>query len=142
MAFRRDAYQRMGGFQEKYSRWIAEDYEFTSRFTLLPDVVVAANLAPSWGYRRHDMNYSKTSWKNIDGEANILQEHLDLNLVPDQFVAKVKQRITLTRENAFDDACWKKDLTGIKQTWLRLPQASKTLKRTAKWLLKAFYAPR
>jgi len=131
MAFKRNAYIEMGGFIAKYSRWIAEDFEFTLRFAHQSNIVVGdSNI--SWGYRRHVNNYSKTSWKNIYGEANILQEHLDVGLIRSDYFLDITGKIQKKLTHAFDDAYLKKDKNGVQLLWFALPQESKNFKRLAK----------
>ncbi len=104
IAFRREAYQRMGGFLPKYSRWIGEDTEFIRRFLLMPDIVVAGDSQTTWGYRRHANNYSKIQWENILSKATILQEHLSIGLIPARYRADIEVEIKRARLRALDHA--------------------------------------
>lgn len=132
MAFKRNIYIESGGFIAKYSRWIAEDFEFTLRFAHWSNIVVVGDGNISWGYRRHENNYSKTSWKNIYGEAKILQEHIDVGLIRSDYLLAIKEKIQKKLTQAFDDAYWKKDKNGVQLLWSALPQESKNFKRLAK----------
>ena len=133
--FRRDSYLRMGGFLDKYSRWIGEDSEFTRRFASLKDCVFVGDTQPTWGYRRHDSNYSAVQWKNIKAKADILDEHLRLGVVPPSCIeATVSERDT-TRGIAFDQACWEKARGDIADLYSELPPAQRTAKRRAKLAL-------
>ena len=135
MMFRRDSYERMGGFLEKYSRWIGEDSEFTRRFSSLERCVFVGDTQPSWGYRRHSTNYSAVQWKNIKAKADILDEHLRLGVVPPSYVeATVAERDT-TRGSAFDQACWEKAGGDIATLYSELPATQRTAKRRTKVLM-------
>jgi glycosyltransferase involved in cell wall biosynthesis len=129
IVFRRDAYSRMGGFLTKYSRWIAEDAEFVRRFLLLPGVVVVGDTAQTWGYRRHHSNYSRTKWKNILGCARILQEHLDLGLVPPPLQNEALHKIDHYLARAFDTAWWEQCPEGVTEIYRKLTPRQRTLKR-------------
>ncbi|MCR9186204.1 MAG: glycosyltransferase family 2 protein [Halieaceae bacterium] len=133
--FRRESYQRMGGFLEKYSRWIGEDSEFTRRFASLDDCVFVGDTQPTWGYRRHSSNYSAVQWKNIKAKADILEEHLRLGVVPPSYVGATCAERDATRGAAFDQACWEKASGHVADLFLELPPAQRTAKRRAKALL-------
>ena len=136
LAFRLDAYRRMGGFLPKYSRWIGEDSEFIRRFLALPDIVVAGDMAQTWGYRRHGGNTSATRWKNFHCKALVLQEHLDLAVVPTAHADEVRAEVRRALGEAFDIAFWDRSRRGTLELYGKLPLAEKTLKRR----LKAVFA--
>ncbi len=121
IAFRRDAYERMGGFLPKYSRWIGEDAEFIRRFLLVPDIVVAGDSQTTWGYRRHDNNYSKNQWENILSKATILQEHMDLGLVPERYHADITVEIKRARLRALDHAFQSGNFEAVGALYRQLP---------------------
>jgi glycosyltransferase involved in cell wall biosynthesis len=135
MVFTRESYERMGGFLEKYSRWIGEDSEFTRRFASLDDCVFVGDTQPTWGYRRHSSNYSAVQWKNIKAKADILEEHLRLGVVPPSYVGATCAERDATRGAAFDQACWEKASGHVADLFLELPPAQRTAKRRAKALL-------
>ncbi|HAN29488.1 MAG TPA: hypothetical protein DCP75_17540 [Haliea salexigens] len=134
MMFRRESYQRMGGFIEKYSRWIGEDSEFTRRFASMDDCVFVGDIQPTWGYRRHSSNYSSVQWKNIKAKADILDEHLRLGVVPPPYVDMTCDERDATRGAAFDQACWEKASGHVASLFSELPPAQRTAKRRAKAL--------
>jgi len=135
VVFRRESYQKMGGFLNKYSRWIGEDSEFTRRFASLEGCDFVGDTQPTWGYRRHDSNYSAVQWKNIKAKADILDEHLRLGVVPPPCIeATVSERDT-TRGIAFDQACWEKARGDVAHLYSELPPAQRTAKRRAKLVL-------
>ena len=134
MMFRRESYQRMGGFIEKYSRWIGEDSEFTRRFASLDDCVFVGDTQPTWGYRRHSSNYSAVQWKNIKAKADILEEHLRRGVVPPSYVGATCAERDATRGTAFDQACWEKASGHVASLFTELPPAQRTAKRRAKAL--------
>jgi glycosyltransferase involved in cell wall biosynthesis len=135
ISFLRDAYQRMGGFLPKYSRWIAEDSEFTRRFLLLPDVTVAGDSNQTWGYRRHGKNMTDAQWKSINCKAKILSEHLSLNLVPEMYKGDVYREIDKALTRSFDQACWSKSKEGVVEIWKNMPIRLKNAKRMLKYLI-------
>jgi glycosyltransferase involved in cell wall biosynthesis len=134
VAFKRDAYVRMGGFLPKYSRWIGEDTEFVRRFLLQSGIVVAGDSLATWGYRRHANNYSKDQWKNIHGKARILQEHLNLGLVPTEYKADQLFEIHRSWRRAFDHACWGGDHIGAVTLFKQMPSEIKSVKSYLKYL--------
>jgi glycosyltransferase involved in cell wall biosynthesis len=134
MVFRRESYDRMGGFQKRYSRWIGEDSEFTRRFASLDDCVFVGDTLPTWGYRRHSSNYSAVQWKNIKAKADILDEHLRLGVVPPPYVGVTCDERDATRGAAFDQACWEKASDHVASLFSELPPAQRTAKRRAKAL--------
>lgn len=136
LMFRRDGYDRMGGFLEKYSRWIAEDSEFTRRFASLDGCLFVGDTRATWGYRRHSSNYSAVQWKNIKAKADILDEHLKLGVVPSQYRAETERERDLTRGAAFDQACWESaGRRVVAELYAELPGPQRTSKRRAKALL-------
>jgi len=132
IVFRRDAYHHMGGFIPKYSRWVAEDAEFVRRFMLLPRVVVVGDSAATWGYRRHQGNYSRTKWKNTLGSARIMQEHLDLGLVPTDLRDQAHRKIAYDLARAFDSAWWEHCSEGVTESYRKLSPRQRTLQRRIK----------
>ncbi|WP_295434787.1 glycosyltransferase family 2 protein [uncultured Thiodictyon sp.] len=130
--FRRDAYLHMGGFLPKYSRWIAEDAEFVRRFLLLPNVRVVGDTAATWGYRRHEGNYSRIRWKNLHGRARILQEHLDTGIIPPPLRRDVSRTIDEALGLAFDAAYWENRQESAAAMYAILPRRQRTLKRRIK----------
>jgi hypothetical protein len=125
----------MGGFLPKYSRWIGEDTEFVRRFLLLPDLVVAGDRCQTWGYRRHENNYSRTRWKNFYNKARILQEHIDAGIVPEVLRSEVRGEIERSLGEAFDIAAWDRSAEGVHETYAMLPAKEKGLKRRVKFAL-------
>lgn len=135
MMFRRDSYKRMGGFKERYSRWIAEDSEFTRRFASLEGCVFVGDTQATWGYRRHESNYSAIQWKNIKAKADILDEHLNLGIVPTGDIETTRKERDFTRGVAFDQACWEKATDAVASLFAELPPGQRTAKRRAKAVL-------
>ncbi|MDR3706547.1 MAG: glycosyltransferase family 2 protein [Paludibacteraceae bacterium] len=135
MAFRRNAYHKMGGFLPKYSRWSGEDAEFTRRFLLLPDISVVGDANQTWGYRRHVNNFSKDQWKNIYSKAQILTEHVNERIIPDKYLDDVSREIDRALVRAFDQAYWSHSKDGVIEVWGNLPIRLKTLKRKIKYYI-------
>lgn len=135
IAFRRDAYQRMGGFLPKYSRWIGEDTEFIRRFLLKPDIVVAGDSQTTWGYRRHANNYSKIQWENILSKATILQEHLDLGLIPSRYHADTEHEIRRALIRAFEHAYQSGNFEAACTLYRQLPGELESFKSFIKFLI-------
>lgn len=129
LAFRRDAYERMGGFLEKYARQKCEDSEFVRRFVALPDIVVAGDREPTYGYRRHDSNISKVRWERFYCKPQILREHLRLGVVPEPYRDEVKREIERNLLHAFDIAYWDRSWQGVHRIFNELPPSARTLRR-------------
>ena len=135
LAFRRDAYHRMGGFLPKYSRWIGEDTEFIRRFLLLPDIVVVGDAYATWGYRRHANNYSKNQWENILSKASILQEHLESGLIPQRYLADADFEIKRARSRAFNQAFQSGNFEAVCSLYRQLPSEIESFKSFTKYLV-------
>lgn len=105
-AFRASVYQDMGGINPAFSRVKAEDTEFSRRFLLHPEAIVAGDLHPTWSYRRHANNTSIIQWTNIQGKARILEHHLASGLIPPALIPVVVHEIRNTYLNAFNIAFW------------------------------------
>lgn len=131
LVFKRSAYAEMGGFLDKYSRWMAEDSEFVRRFLALPGLRVAGDAGQTWGYRRHQHNYSAFQWRNIQARGRIIEEHLDKNVVPAHCIGQARRSVMQAREEAFDIAYWEGNDTATRQLFAELPARRRTPKR---WL--------
>ncbi|MDH3647858.1 MAG: glycosyltransferase family 2 protein [Gammaproteobacteria bacterium] len=135
MVFRRSTYLKMGGFREKYSRWIAEDSEFTRRFSSLADVTFIGDSQQTWNYRRHPSNYSLIQWRNFEAKATILQEHLDLGVVPVEFLQLTQNELERSRSLAFDQAFWGKAYDDANRMYHLLPRHSRSIKRRLRYMI-------
>lgn len=140
-AFRSDAYQKMGGIDPTFSRAKAEDTEFSRRFLLQPDTVVAGDLHPTWSYRRHANNTSYTQWKNIQGKARILEHHLARGLIPGDLVADVQAEIRRTHRDAFNIAYWEGYYCDARSLLADIPLFQRTPKIWARALISLLKCP-
>lgn len=131
LVFKRDAYIEMGGFLDEYSRWMAEDSEFVRRFLALPGLKVAGDAKQTWGYRRHQQNYSAFQWRNIQARARIIQEHLDRHVVPAHCIGRARQAVIQARADAFDIAYWEGNYGAACDLYRELPAEEKGVRR---WL--------
>jgi len=137
--FRRSAYDKVGGFKEKYSRWMAEDSEFVRRFIAQENICAIYDTDCTWGYRRHPDNYSSVEWKNYYGKAKILQEHLSVGVVPDPLIKMTEANIVMSLGEAFDIAYWKRDSNAAQKIFKELPLQAKTPKRLMRALHSVFF---
>tara|TARA_R110001583_G_scaffold154316_1_gene305994 strand:+ start:23805 stop:24782 length:978 start_codon:yes stop_codon:yes gene_type:complete len=135
VVFRRESYQRMGGFKDKYSRWIGEDSEFIRRFSSLENCLFVGDSQQTWGYRRHPNNYSLIQWRNINAKAIILDELLAEHVVPPAFIADTQAESDWMRCRAFDQACWEREREGLGLLYAQLPAGQRNIKRSAKYIL-------
>lgn len=134
--FRRSAYATMGGFLERYSRWRAEDFEFTRRFyARCPDPIIG-DRQQTWGYRRHDANHSFDQWRNLLARAQILEAHVKEGVEPEALRESALGEASNARGAAFDIAFWGGDFTAASALYrgeLRSPQ--RTLRRRMRYLV-------
>lgn len=142
LAFSRSAYDRMGGFLDKYARIQCEDAEFLRRFSALPNLVAAGDRQATWGYRRHGANKSRTRWRRFYCKVAILREHLDLGVVPPCYRDDVLREIRARLARAFDIACWDRSREGVDALWNELPSNQKTFRRhLRRWLVRQRLIP-
>ena len=142
LVFSRESYERMGGFLPRYSRWRAEDMEFTRRYFARGEVKALCDLRKTWRYRRHDGNYSSKQWLNLLARAKILEEHESQGLVPDRLRKATEREIGSARAAAFDIAYWDGDFAVARDLYRReLPDSERSPKRRLR-MLHAWFAAR
>lgn len=138
IVFRIDAYRRMGGINTKYSRNNAEDTDFTRRFLLLPDVVVAGDTQVTWSYRREADNMSLDQHRNIMGKARILEDHLHNRIIPDEYKQKVSEEILKTKKRAFDQAFYAKAYDDVRQFFKDIPAGNRNMHMYLRYFASLF----
>lgn len=125
MAFTRALYDRCGGIRPAYSRWLAEDAEFTRRLALAAGPNAVYDRQPTWKYRRHPQNYSTPSeFRNILAGVRILEEHMRLGDIPASLHAEVKARIVQRHVKAFMSAYWQKHDVDAIEVARKIPLSS------------------
>ncbi|MEQ1661849.1 MAG: glycosyltransferase family 2 protein [Thiobacillus sp.] len=137
--FRASTYRNTGGINPAFSRVKAEDTEFSRRFLLHPEAIVAGDLHPTWSYRRHANNTSLIQWRNIQGKARILEHHLASGLIPPALIQAVVHEIRNTYLNAFNIAFWEGYYCDARALLANIPLSQRSPKvwaRAAKSLLK------
>ena len=70
----RDFFERVGGFDESFSRTVSEDFEFTLR--CVQESPVGCIRKPLVGIRKHDFNFSGDELSNLLGSITILRHAL------------------------------------------------------------------
>jgi len=122
-------YNLVGGINPFYSRWVAEDSEFTRRLVAHEEARLVIDKEVTWKYRRHEDNYSKEQWKNIYGRARILQEHLKNKVVPPDFIHDTQRTAEDALGKAFDIAYWAKQYSDSLAVYSELPPSQLNYKR-------------
>jgi glycosyltransferase involved in cell wall biosynthesis len=138
VAFRIDAYRKMGGINTEYSRRNSEDTDFTRRFLLLPDVVVAGDTQATWSYRRESDNMSLDQHRNIMGKARILEDHLHAGIVPAEYKQKVTEEILKTKKRAFYQAFYGKAYKDVREFFSEIPARDRTMHMYLRYLASRF----
>ena len=95
-------YEDLGGYDEKFSRALAEDLEFTLRNAMRPPIGVLAG--PLVGIRRHPGNNSAYFLGVLLGEIAILEYALDTHTEAAPFREVIAQQIEWRRSLAVDQA--------------------------------------
>ncbi len=135
MAFTKDIYEQSGGIIEKYSRWKAEDSEFTRRLVAAPDARVWLDNRVGWFYRRHGQNFSETQWRNVEARAVILEEHIRKGVVPESCAVAANDVAERTRAKAFDIAYWTGFYREAIVIYNKVPQRQKSVMRKARRIM-------
>lgn len=133
MALTREIYRLCGGIREMYSRWPAEDSEFIRRLAAGSAVRLILDTHVSWNYRRYGSNFSETQWKNVYAKAQILEEHLARDVVPEGLIPTVRQWSSATRAKAFDIAYWTGHYSAARELHSNLPREQRSLKRLLRY---------
>lgn len=102
VAFRKSFYMRIGGYDTRFNRVGAEDWEFTLRAILAGNV--AACTTPLCHIRRHLGNDSHNALKMSLGESEILEFSLLNHDGAEPFKKEVLETIDRRRLNAFNSA--------------------------------------
>ncbi|MBL4584183.1 MAG: glycosyltransferase [Pseudomonadales bacterium] len=135
LVINKELYHAAGGIDLAYRDWQAEDSEFTRRMVAQASACLVIDTDITWGYRRHENNFSATQWKNIYAKARIIQEHIDAGVVASEVLNYAQDEVYRTRGEAFDIAFWTgfyADACGI---YSELPRTEKTLKRRVRRVL-------
>lgn len=106
LSYRASMYRKIGGIDGAFSRAAAEDAEFLRRFALDPNAIIAGDIKPTWGYRRHGSNYTAKGWKSDIGRADIFDAHLRKGIIPAHLVPEVRTAMLSARVAGFNNAYW------------------------------------
>ena len=125
----------MGGFEQKYSRWIGEDAEFTRRFAALNSARFVIDPLPTWKYRRHLNNYSAMQWRNIRARARIIDEHLRNKTVPEHLIDTATTSVQGALASSFDIAYWERQYKAAIELFGELPPQHRNIRRLGRYFL-------
>jgi len=106
LAYRASMYRKIGGIDSTFSRLPSEDAEFLRRFALDPDAIIAGDIKPTWGYRRHGSNSTAKGWKSDLGRADIFDAHLHKGIIPPELILEVTAAMHNARVIGFNNAYW------------------------------------
>lgn len=128
-AFTMELYQKIGGINPKYSRRVAEDADLSYRLALHGDARAGYDQHLCWNYRRHHSNFStSTAYKNTWGGALILEDHLNIGIIPTPLAREVAERITQRKKTAFQEAYWSGQYADALNIYPSLSSHTKNLK--------------
>ena len=128
LAFRASMYRKIGGIDSAFSRFTAEDAEFLRRFALDSHAVIAGDVKPTWGYRRHESNWTANVWNSDISRADIFEAHLQKGIIPNELIKEVTAAMYTARIVGFNNAFWRQawpDACGI---YPRIPKSMLTLR--------------
>lgn len=108
LAFRASMYRKIGGIDSAFSRLTAEDAEFLRRFALDPNAIIAGDLRPTWGYRRHGTNVTAQGWKSDLARGDIFEAHLRQGIIPHALIPEATSAMYDARIACFNNAYWSK----------------------------------
>lgn len=111
--FSRDAYEKAGGIDPKYSRMNSEDSDLTRR--LLLSTTAACSEKVTVKLRRHNANMSDNYAANLSCKALIISDIIEKGLVPDAYLKHANETIQQARTEAFRQYYWAGDYQKAKQ---------------------------
>lgn len=135
LAFTRKLYNLIGGIDPHYSRWQAEDADFTRRLVAADECDLLIDSRVTWRYRRHSGNLSTTRWKNALAKSKILGNHIQNGITPEIDREYTENISTKSLGEAFDLAFWDGYFSEAKELYIELSTSEKTTKRVIKSFL-------
>ena len=103
----RNAYYKIGGANESYSRLNSEDADITRRMSLLGPICANTNITVQ--IRKHETNMSISFAKNLLGKAKMLSDYVENKVIPKKYEFATLQIHDKCIIDAFKAAYWDKD---------------------------------
>jgi hypothetical protein len=125
-------FHRIGGFDERFGRVPAEDFEFTLRCA--QELPIGVVTQPVVGIRRHEGNFSRHLPRTLAGEAAILEHAIRRHRAATTCRAYIEAEVTRRRIAAFDAAFSRGERTLAVDLAPLIPQAQRSAKLRAKHL--------
>lgn len=127
---RKDFFQRIGGFNPKFSRFATEDLEFTLRCNEHAPVVVMHE--PLVGIRKHAGNYSYGRIRQFLSDSTILEFAREEHRLGRMLRAEIDQSILYRRLRALDEAFLTGDMATVRDVAALLPHGEAPARARAK----------
>jgi glycosyltransferase involved in cell wall biosynthesis len=115
-------YEKVGGFNEKFSRTATEDFEFTLR--CVQEYPLGVTLLPLVGVRIHGEKHSGDPLANALGQSFILQYALENHREALQYAEQIKEKQLIAHLEALWAAFERKEFNLFNDIYKRLPKSS------------------
>lgn len=94
----RELYDQSGGINPKYSRMPAEDADLTRKAIAIGHVCCDTKVTAK--QRRHEQNMSSIEAENFLGKLQILEDHIQNNLTPKEYIQDTIRSVNITKNSA------------------------------------------
>lgn len=132
-AFRKEEYLKIGGINQLYSRMNSEDADLTRR--MLMHYRAACSNTQTVKIRKHDENMSISFVDNLLGKAQMLEDYLQLDFLPEKYRKETHNALTETLKDAFSQSLWNNDVPKAKSIKQKLGFSSIKMKDKIKYML-------
>ena len=113
-------FEKVGGFNERFSRTTIEDFEFTLR--CVQEYPIGVTLLPLVGIRIHDEKLSGDPLANALGQSYILQFALDNHRMAPQCAEKIKEKQLIAHLDALCAAFEREEFSLFNDIYSKLPK--------------------
>jgi glycosyltransferase involved in cell wall biosynthesis len=135
-AFRKEEYLRIGGINQLYSRMNSEDADLTRR--MLMHYKGGCSNTQTVKIRKHGENMSISFVDNLLGKAQMLEDYLKSDYLPEKFRKETSKALIETLKNAFSQSLWNNDLNKAKSIIKKLGFSSISMKDKIKYMILLF----
>lgn len=115
-------YEKIGGFNEKFSRTATEDFEFTLR--CVQECPIGVTLLPLVGFRLHGEKHSGDPLANALGQSLILQYALENHREALQYAEQIKEKQLIAHLDALWSAFERGEFNLFNDIYKKLPKSS------------------
>jgi glycosyltransferase involved in cell wall biosynthesis len=132
-AFRKKEYLEIGGINQLYSRMNSEDADLTRR--MLMRYKGACSETQTVKIRKHGENMSISFVDNLLGKAQMLEDYIKSDYLPEKFRKETKKALIETLKDAFSQSLWNNDFIKAKSIKQKIGFGSVNLKDKIKYVL-------